>query len=108
MGLRVALARTKLILILVCCIYHAPRGLDESSDESSSDSDSDDGESDADDDGSARPPEEIDINMNMAMAIPMITDMRNAKETSEQGVRMHMRRFPHKRVAGIIDEQSAG
>ncbi|KAG0652546.1 Type 1 phosphatases regulator YPI1 [Hyphodiscus hymeniophilus] len=38
----------------VCCIYHAPRGIDESSDESSSDSD--DSESDSNDDGSARPP----------------------------------------------------
>ncbi|KAH7399931.1 phosphatase inhibitor-domain-containing protein [Cadophora sp. MPI-SDFR-AT-0126] len=36
----------------VCCIYHAPKGIDESSDESSSDSDS---ESDSGDDGSARP-----------------------------------------------------
>ncbi|PVH89260.1 hypothetical protein DL98DRAFT_508367 [Cadophora sp. DSE1049] len=37
----------------VCCIYHAPKGIDESSDESSSsDSDSD---SDSGDDGSARP-----------------------------------------------------
>ncbi|KAH7351151.1 type 1 phosphatases regulator ypi-1 [Rhexocercosporidium sp. MPI-PUGE-AT-0058] len=35
----------------VCCIYHAPKGIDESSDESSSDSD---GESDSGDDGSAR------------------------------------------------------
>jgi protein phosphatase 1 regulatory subunit 11 len=39
--------------IVVCCIYHAPRGIDESSDESSSDSD--DSESDSGDDGSARP-----------------------------------------------------
>jgi len=37
----------------VCCIYHAPKGIDESSDESSSDSSSD--ESDSGDDGSARP-----------------------------------------------------
>jgi len=37
----------------VCCIYHAPRGIDESSDESSSDEDSSD--SDSGDDGSARP-----------------------------------------------------
>lgn len=37
---------------LVCCIYHAPKGIDESSDESSSDSD--DSDSGADD-GSARP-----------------------------------------------------
>ncbi|KAH8811881.1 type 1 phosphatases regulator ypi1 [Xylogone sp. PMI_703] len=36
----------------VCCIYHAPRPIDESSDESSSSSDSD---SDSGDDGSARP-----------------------------------------------------
>ncbi|KAK0104020.1 Type 1 phosphatases regulator ypi1 [Cadophora gregata f. sp. sojae] len=37
----------------VCCIYHAPKGIDESSDESSS---SDSGsESDSGDDGSARP-----------------------------------------------------
>ncbi|KAE9375586.1 hypothetical protein N431DRAFT_437078 [Stipitochalara longipes BDJ] len=36
----------------VCCIYHAPKGIDESSDESSSDSSSD---SDSGDDGSARP-----------------------------------------------------
>ncbi len=36
----------------VCCIYHAPKGIDESSDESSSDSDSD---SDSGDDGAARP-----------------------------------------------------
>lgn len=36
----------------VCCIYHAPKGIDESSDESSSDSDSD---SDSADDGAARP-----------------------------------------------------
>jgi len=35
----------------VCCIYHAPRGIDESSDESSSDSD----DSDSGDDGAARP-----------------------------------------------------
>jgi len=35
----------------VCCIYHAPRGIDESSDESSSDSD----DSESGDDGSARP-----------------------------------------------------
>lgn len=39
---------------IVCCIYHAPRGIDESSDESSSDSDGSD--SDSGDDGSARPP----------------------------------------------------
>ena len=37
----------------VCCIYHAPKGIDESSDESSSDSSGD--ESDSGDDGSARP-----------------------------------------------------
>jgi len=37
----------------VCCIYHPPRGVDESSDESSSDSD--DSDSDAGDDGAARP-----------------------------------------------------
>ncbi|TVY83811.1 Type 1 phosphatases regulator [Lachnellula suecica] len=37
----------------VCCIYHAPKGIDESSDESSSDSSSD--ESDSGDDGAARP-----------------------------------------------------
>jgi len=37
----------------VCCIYHAPRDIDESSDESSSDSD--DGDSDSGDDGAARP-----------------------------------------------------
>ncbi|CAG8959759.1 hypothetical protein HYFRA_00001666 [Hymenoscyphus fraxineus] len=36
----------------VCCIYHAPRGIDESSDESSSGSSSDESEND---DGSARP-----------------------------------------------------
>jgi len=36
----------------VCCIYHAPKGIDESSDESS-DSSSD--ESDSGDDGAARP-----------------------------------------------------
>lgn len=36
----------------VCCIYHAPKGIDESSDESSSDGDSD---SESGDDGSARP-----------------------------------------------------
>jgi len=36
----------------VCCIYHAPKGIDESSDESSSDSSSD---SDSGDDGAARP-----------------------------------------------------
>jgi len=35
----------------VCCIYHAPKGIDESSDESSSDSD----DSDSGDDGAARP-----------------------------------------------------
>lgn len=38
----------------VCCIYHAPRGIDESSDESSSSSD--DSDSDSRDEGSARPP----------------------------------------------------
>jgi len=38
---------------LVCCIYHAPKGIDESSDESSSGSSSDD--SDSADDGAARP-----------------------------------------------------
>jgi protein phosphatase 1 regulatory subunit 11 len=38
---------------IVCCIYHAPKGIDESSDESSSDSD--DSKSDSGDDGSARP-----------------------------------------------------
>jgi len=38
----------------VCCIYHAPKGIDESSDESSSDSSSDDSDSDSDD-GGARP-----------------------------------------------------
>ncbi|TVY47106.1 Type 1 phosphatases regulator [Lachnellula occidentalis] len=38
----------------VCCIYHAPKGIDESSDESSSDSSSDSG-SDGGDDGGARP-----------------------------------------------------
>ncbi len=37
---------------VVCCIYHAPKGIDESSDESSSDSSSD---SDSGDDGAARP-----------------------------------------------------
>ena len=37
---------------VVCCIYHKPRAVGESSDESSSDSSSD---SDSDDDGSARP-----------------------------------------------------
>jgi len=37
----------------VCCIYHAPRGIDESSDESSSDSSGSD--SDSGDDGAARP-----------------------------------------------------
>ncbi|KAM3082666.1 Type 1 phosphatases regulator ypi1 [Clarireedia jacksonii] len=37
----------------VCCIYHAPRPIDESSDESSSDSD--DSSSDDDDDDRARP-----------------------------------------------------
>jgi protein phosphatase 1 regulatory subunit 11 len=37
---------------IVCCIYHAPKGIDESSDESSSDSSSD---SDSGDDGAARP-----------------------------------------------------
>ena len=37
----------------VCCIYHAPKPIDESSDESSSDSD--DSESDSGDDGGARP-----------------------------------------------------
>lgn len=36
----------------VCCIYHAPKGIDESSDESSSGSDS---ESSSGDDGAARP-----------------------------------------------------
>ncbi|TVY19513.1 Type 1 phosphatases regulator YPI1 [Lachnellula arida] len=36
----------------VCCIYHAPKAVDESSDESSSDSSSDDSDSD---DGGARP-----------------------------------------------------
>ncbi|KAI9739378.1 MAG: Type 1 phosphatases regulator ypi1 [Claussenomyces sp. TS43310] len=36
----------------VCCIYHAPKGIDESSDESSSDENSSD---DSEDDGSARP-----------------------------------------------------
>jgi len=36
----------------VCCIYHAPKGIDESSDESSSDSSSD---SDSGDGGAARP-----------------------------------------------------
>jgi protein phosphatase 1 regulatory subunit 11 len=35
----------------VCCIYHAPKGIDESSDESSSDDD----DSDSGDDGAARP-----------------------------------------------------
>lgn len=38
--------------MVVCCIYHKPRAVGESSDESSSDSSSD---SDSDDDGSARP-----------------------------------------------------
>jgi len=38
----------------VCCIYHAPRGIDESSDESSSDSDDSDSGDDARS-GSARP-----------------------------------------------------
>ncbi|KAF2461638.1 phosphatase inhibitor-domain-containing protein [Lineolata rhizophorae] len=38
----------------VCCIYHKPHPIDESSDEDSSDSDSSDSDSDADD-GSARP-----------------------------------------------------
>ena len=38
--------------LIVCCIYHAPKAIDESSDESSSDSDSD---SESDDDGAARP-----------------------------------------------------
>ena len=37
---------------IVCCIYHAPKGIDESSDESSSDSSSD---SDSGDDGAAKP-----------------------------------------------------
>ncbi|KAG4435550.1 hypothetical protein IFR05_008961 [Cadophora sp. M221] len=37
----------------VCCIYHAPKGIDESSDESSSGEE--DSESDSGDDGSARP-----------------------------------------------------
>ncbi|KAE8452875.1 hypothetical protein EG329_013147 [Mollisiaceae sp. DMI_Dod_QoI] len=37
----------------VCCIYHAPKGIDESSDESSSDSSGSD--SDSGDDGAARP-----------------------------------------------------
>ncbi|KAH6683215.1 type 1 phosphatases regulator ypi-1 [Halenospora varia] len=36
----------------VCCIYHAPKGIDESSDESSSDSSSDES---GNDDGGARP-----------------------------------------------------
>ncbi|CZT02852.1 related to Type 1 phosphatases regulator ypi-1 [Rhynchosporium agropyri] len=36
----------------VCCIYHAPKGIDQSSDESSSDSGSD---SESGDDGTARP-----------------------------------------------------
>jgi len=36
----------------VCCIYHTPKGIDDSSDESSSDSSSD---GDSGDDGSARP-----------------------------------------------------
>lgn len=35
----------------MCCIYHAPKGIDESSDESSSDSD----ESESGDDGAAKP-----------------------------------------------------
>jgi protein phosphatase 1 regulatory subunit 11 len=39
---------------IVCCIYHAPKGIDESSDESSSDSSSD-SDSDSGDDGAARP-----------------------------------------------------
>jgi len=38
---------------IVCCIYHAPRLIDESSDESSSDSS--DGDSGSGDDGAARP-----------------------------------------------------
>jgi protein phosphatase 1 regulatory subunit 11 len=38
---------------IVCCIYHALKPIDESSDESSSDSDNSD--SDSGDDGSARP-----------------------------------------------------
>ena len=37
---------------IVCCIYHAPKGIDESSDESSSDSDDSDS---GVDDGAARP-----------------------------------------------------
>lgn len=41
-----------IIWCLVCCIYHAPRGIDSSSDESSSDSD--DSDSGADN-GGARP-----------------------------------------------------
>lgn len=52
-GIRPSLLHTKFKanIYIVCCIYHAPHPIDESSDESSSsDSDSDSG-----DDGSARP-----------------------------------------------------
>lgn len=40
----------------VCCIYHRPKGVDESSDESSSDSSSDSSDSEADDGGRRRIP----------------------------------------------------
>ncbi|TQN73770.1 Type 1 phosphatases regulator YPI1 [Colletotrichum shisoi] len=40
----------------VCCIYHRPKGVDESSDESSSDSSSDSSDSEADDGGKRRIP----------------------------------------------------
>lgn len=39
---------------LVCCIYHAPRNIDSSSDESRDSSSSDDSDSGVDDDGGAR------------------------------------------------------
>ena len=52
------LAEADLICIIVCCIYHAPHAVGESSDESSSSSDSESSDSDSssndNDDGSAR------------------------------------------------------
>lgn len=41
--------------VVVCCIYHKPREVGESSSESSSDSSSDDDSDDTNDDGAARP-----------------------------------------------------
>jgi hypothetical protein len=78
----------------VCCIYHAPKGIDESSDESSSDSSSD---SDSGDDGSARPARR-QAGMDIITITTTIMGREKGKGRDERGVRMRMKRYPSLRV----------